>query len=173
MTYASRYIVLAFIAIAFTCCQRKQEQPKLPPDTTRQGNIYTTHSRDTARLSKLVNLRLYKPHAVEFHYTYIDNSGGDNFLSVPSPSDSYLEAVLYFDSATYSQLLKVCSDPPQESPTVNRVSKGDFVFNWLPAGVTEELLKSDSSYHNYTCAPFHRTALWLLDKKVLLRKESI
>lgn len=172
MIYPSRYIALALVAAVFTGCQRNQDQTKLPPDTTRQGNIYTTHSRDTARLAKLIDLRTYKPTATEFHYIYIDNSG-DGFLSTAGPSDSYLQAVLYFDSATYSRLLKVCHDPPSDSLTTDRYQRDDFIFPWLAPAVLQELLESDSSYHNYTCAPFHHTTLWLLDKKVLLRKESM
>jgi hypothetical protein len=160
------------IAILFACCQRKQEESKLPPDTTRQGSIYTTHSRDTARLSKLIDLRTYKPTATEFHYTYIDNSG-DGFLSTPGPSDSYLQAILYFDSATYNRLRKVCNDPPVDSLTYAPYQREDFIFPWVSPDVLDELLKSDSSYHNYTCAPFHNCRLWLLNNKVLLRKESI
>ncbi len=172
MLHLSRTILMLLIATTFFCCQRKQQQAELPPDTTQQGNIYTTHSRDTARLAKLIDLRAYKPTAAEFHYIYIDNSG-DGFLSTPGPSDSYLQAILYFDSATYSRLVKGCRNPPADSLTAERYQREDFIFTWLSPDVLDELLKSDSSYHNYTCAPFHNTELWLLDKKVLLRKESI
>ncbi len=169
-TTLNLFILLS--ATVLTCCQNKKHS-KLPPDTTKQGNIYTTHSRDTARLSKLINLSAYKPTATEFQYTYIDNSGEDDFLSTPGPSDSYLQAVLYFDSVTYSRLLKVCNDPPAGSLTADRFQREDFIFPWLTSDILKELQESDSSYHNYTCAPFHNTELWLLDKKVLLRRESL
>lgn len=154
------------------CCEKKKHA-QLPPDTTQKGNVYTTHSRDTARLAKLINLGSYKPTAAEFHYIYIDNSGGDDFLSTPGPSDSYLQAVLYFDSATYSRLVKVCNDPSAGSPTAERYKREDFIFTWLTPAILNELLTSDSSHHHYTCEPFRHTTLWLLDKKILLRKENL
>lgn len=169
MTQTARYIFILLLATAFVCCQNNKKQTELPPDTTKQGNIYTTHSRDTAKLSKLIDLRVYKPTAVEFHYTYIDNSAENDRLSIPGPSDSYLQAILYFDSLTYSKLLKVCNNPAPGSATIGRSAKNDFAFDWLSADVKEELLKSDSSYHHYTCAPFNTATLWFLDKKVLLK----
>lgn len=169
---ATLYGFILLSATILTGCQNKKKS-KLPPGTTKQGPIYTTHSRDTARLANLINLSTYKPTATEFHYIYIDNSGEDDFLSTPGPSDSYLHAVLYFDSATFSRLLKVCNDPPSDSLTTDRFQREDFIFPWLSPDVLNELLKSDSSYHNYTCDPFHNTTLWLLDKKVLLRRESL
>lgn len=167
--HTTRHLFILLLTTVLTCCQNKKHS-KLPPDTTKQGNVYTTHSRDTAKLAKLIDLRTYKPTAAEFHYIYIDNSGEDDFLSTPGPSDSYLQAVLYFDSATYSRLAKVCSDPP---PTTERYQCEDFIFTWLAPQVQNELFKSDSGYHHYTCTPFHNSRLWLLDKKILLRKESI
>jgi hypothetical protein len=172
MTRATHYIFIILSATVFLCCQNNKKQAVLPPDTTKHGNVYTTHSRDTAKLAKLIDLRIYKPAAVEFQYTYIDNSGANDRLSVPGPSDGYLQAILYFDSATYGRLLKVCNDPPPGSVAINRSSKNDFAFDWLSNDAKEELLKSDSSHHNYTCAPFNTATLWLLNKKVLLTKES-
>lgn len=173
MSRAARYIFAILFATVFVYCQNNKEQTELPPDTTKQGNIYTTHSRDTAKLSKLINLKGYKPTAVEFNYAYIDNSGENDRLSIPGPSDSYLQAILYFDSSTYSQLLKVCNNPPPGSLSINRFSKEDFAFEWLRADVKEELLKSDSTHRNYTCATFSTATVWLLDKKILLKKESL
>jgi hypothetical protein len=170
--HTTRYLSILILPAVLVCCQNKKH-PKLPPDTTRQGNIYTTHSHDTTRLAKLIDLKAYKPTAVEFHYIYIDNSGEDDFFSTPGPSDSYLQAVLYFDSITYSRLAEVCNDPPSDSLAHERYEREDFIFPWLTPGIQNELLKSDSGYHNYTCPPFSHTKVWLLDKKIILRKESI
>ena len=84
--------------------------------------------RFTSKLSKIIDLVTYKPTQVKFKYVFIDNSGQNERLSVPGPSDSYLQAVLYFDTATYRQFKTKYFYADYVSPNYDRQN---FNFDWL------------------------------------------
>ena len=92
-------------------------------------------------------------------------------MSVPGPSDSYLHAVLYFDSVTFNQLKAMYFNADYVSPDYN---KQEFNFDWLDQEVKEELLNSDADYHghpDYFLGSGVNGKLWLLKNKLLLKKE--
>jgi hypothetical protein len=153
--------------LLFSCGPRKD---KTDPDTIKEGNKSITFSTDTAELSKLINITTFKPIRARFKYTFIDNSGEDQRLSAPGPSDYYLQAVLYFDSTTFSNLKMKYDSADYPSPNLNTQN---FNFGWLDEDVRNELLKSNSTYHGHPDFFLNQSArLWLLDNKVLLTKST-
>jgi hypothetical protein len=142
--------------------------------TLKNGNTTTTLSSDTAKLAKLLNLKKYKPYHIKFQYTFIDNSGGGERLSVPGPSDFKLEAILYFDTATFASIMDLYKQAGWNAPNYN---KEEFNFNWLDDSVKTELLKSEATYHGHIDLLFTEpndpnSHIWILDKKILLHKFS-
>jgi hypothetical protein len=185
--------ILPNILIIFTCCYYSSlnfycRQPVAIKDnpkdsigefasaetTIKNGNITTTLSSDSAKLAKILNFKRYKPYRVKFQYTFIDNSGGGKRLSVPGPSDFKLEAILYFDAATFASIMDSYSQADWNAPNYN---KEEFNFNWLEAAEKTALLKSDSSYHGHIDLFFTEpndpnSHTWILNKKILLHRFS-
>ena len=142
-------------------------------ETLKQGNRSTTLSADTAKLSKIIDLSTYRPFNAKFKYVFIDNSGQNERLSVPGPSDSYLEAVLYFDSTAFNQIRAKYFNTEYSSPGFNKQS---FNFEWLDAQTRAELLRTDTSYHGHPDSLFGsgaRGKLWFLRNKILLTESTM
>jgi hypothetical protein len=159
-----RYLII-FVLLSFSSCHSKEGKHTEPRE---ESNWNETLSQDSARLSRLINLSEFKPLKVQYRYVFIDNSGSQSRLSVPGPSDSHLEAILEFDSATIERLRKAYYNIDYPEP---KFSKKEFAFNWLDPQTLEELEKSDSTYSGHPDAFFsNRTSgkLWLLKHKVLL-----
>ncbi|UAY53046.1 hypothetical protein [Ferruginibacter albus] len=149
----------------FSCVQQAK---KTDSDTIKEGNKTTTLSTDTGKLSKLIDITTFKPASVKFKYTVIDNSGQNERLTVPGPSDAYLQAVLYFDTATYKQLQAKYFSIDYLSPNFD---KQEFNFELLDQDVRKELLHSDTNYHghpDYFFGSGTKGKLWFLKNKVLL-----
>jgi hypothetical protein len=159
-----RIPVLLFFAIAvvlFSCTEKSKD-----PETTKVDNISTTFSSSAEKLGKLIDLKKYKPTEVTYKHTVIDNSGEEDRVSVPGPSDYSLQVVLYFDSATFESMLDVTRKADYE---MNNYSPEDFRFDFLPEVVMDELNKSSKYYHGNRDLFFGSGGkIWLLDKKVLL-----
>lgn len=166
---------LSFILVSlimFSSCKQNS-------DTNTQSNISSTVSTDTTKLAKLVDLKLFRPISVKYKYTLVDNSGQNERLSVPGPSDSYLEAILFYDTTTFRRLIGGCNadymkyiEPNYDSPNLK---KELFNFEWLDKNIKDELLKSDTSYQGdfdkyFGTAPNGR--LWLLNNKILIYKTT-
>jgi hypothetical protein len=156
-------------AVFFSCGEQKHQKDN---ETTEKGNISTTISTDTSKLAKLIDIHKYKPTQVKFKYTFIDNSGKNERLPVPGPSDSYLEAILYFDTATFKDLKTKYFNADHLSTSFD---KENFNFEWLDNDIKTALLKSDTSYHglpDYFFGSGPHGKLWLLDNKLLLTKST-
>jgi hypothetical protein len=155
--------------LLFSCDQHANEKDN---ETTTKGNISTTVSTDTAKLSKLLDLRTYKPIRAKFKYVFIDNSRQNKRLAVPAPSDSYLQALLYFDASTFEQLRTNYFNADYPSP--NYLPQ-EFNFDWLDTDLKKELLHGDSSYHGHPdlfLGTGIKGKLWLLENKLLLVKST-
>lgn len=145
-----------------------QHTAKKDDETKTKGNISTTISTDTTKLARLINLRTYKPTHAKFKYTFIDNSGQNERLTVPGPSDNFLQAILYFDTTTFKELRTKYFMADYPLPNFD---KQTFNFEWLDNDTKDELLKSDTSYHghpDYFLGLGQSGKLWLLDNKLLL-----
>lgn len=139
-------------------------------ETTKENNISTTFSSDLNQLGKLINIKRYRPTKVKFKHVFIDNSGQDSRLSVPGPSDSYLEAVLYFDTSTFHRLL----NDNMLLSTISTNHKTEYQFDWLDNEIKSEIEKMDVKRND--CAPtffvsggLRNGGYFMLDNKVLLK----
>lgn len=166
MTKRSAAIFIGFILLIAGCQQETKDTD------ASNTNVQTTLDTTKMKLAKLINLNTFKPVHVKYQYTFIDNSGQNERLSVPGPSDSYLQAVLYFDTLTFDSLQK-------RYHTIEYTSPGytfqEFDFDWLDTTIKEELHRSDTSYHGHTDHFFGlgpTGKLWFLNNKVLLMKNS-
>jgi hypothetical protein len=165
-----------YLLIVLFCCFCSTEEKKTPPDTIVEGNTSVTFSEDTALLARIINMQQHKPLRVKFKYSFVGNSGGNERITVPGPSDSYLEAVLYFDAPSFLKLTRFVdysgyvSSGTEAMPYFN---KDDFKFEWLDENIKKELMASDTSYHGNADKCFGTNGkLWLLDNKVLLVKST-
>ncbi|QJD97325.1 hypothetical protein HH214_16345 [Mucilaginibacter robiniae] len=121
----------------------------------------TMHGTNPQNIAGFLNLKTYKPTAVEYHLTRL----GDGRLG---PSDYTLEAVLYYDAATFAKLKKKYYSINYTAP--DKSSK-DFDFKWLPKAVKDELAKSLKEYTGHPGAVLSRNPncmLWFLSNKVLV-----
>ncbi|GAB2813513.1 hypothetical protein [Ferruginibacter profundus] len=139
--------------------------------TVTNGNVSTTISTDTGKLARLISFKYYHPRSVKFLYSFIDNSGTAG-RSVPGPSDYTLQAVLYFDAATFKNIVADYMKPDWVSP---RYTKEEFNFSWLDTIVKKELLQTDSSYHGHTDLFWNEPNdpnchVWMLHNKLLLHR---
>lgn len=148
------------LLVVFAAC--RSQQPPL------NDNKKVTVSTDIAELGKLLNLKTFPPEKVQFRNTVRDNSGGDDPLAIPGPSDSYLEAILYYNPETFRKL-QAALDSSQSASA--EYQEKDFEFDWLSQEIKEELSQSDTSYHGHDDPFFSRNSnsrLWLLKGKLLL-----
>jgi len=160
---------LLWTLLFFSCAQRTE---KTDGDTVKEGNKTTTLSTDTVKLARLIDISIFKPTHAKFKYIFIDNSGQSERLSVPGPSDSYLQAVLYFDTTTFRQLKTKYISVDYLSPSYARQ---DFNFEWLDTNLRKELMQIDTSYHGHRDYFFGLGAkgkLWFLNNKVFLTKTT-
>ena len=162
------YIFITTILL-LSCRQNKSKEHN---ETTKAGNISTTISTDTSKLSKIIIINVFKPTQAKFKYIPMDNSGQNERLSVPGLSDNYLEAVLYFDKTTFNALRTKYFKADYPSPNFDKQS---FNFMWLDNDIKNELMKSDTNYHghpDFFLGLGQSSKLWLLDNKLLLTKST-
>jgi hypothetical protein len=162
-----KLFLILTITTLLTSCGQTEIQDK---ETTKEDNISTTISSDTNRLGKLINIRRYRPTHVKFKYVFVDNSGQDQRLSVPGPSDSHLEAVLYFDTTTFHRLL----NDNMLLSTISTNHKTEYQFDWLDNDVKNEIEKMDSNTNDFPPTFFMGEQLidggyLMLDQKISLQ----
>jgi hypothetical protein len=110
-----------------------------------EGNTTTIFSNDVDRLGKIIDFGEFKPNHVNFNYFFHDNSGGNDRVSAPGPSDYSLEAYLEVDNLTNKRI--------RESGIFNEVSSEfgmeNFNFNWLDSNKKElgTTVVTDILYH--------------------------
>ena len=177
----STYLIIVALTSMFSCRQNqdtgKNDNSKDNPTTTvvskdsviKNGNLTTIISTDIEKLGRLLNFKSYKPTKVKFKYTFIDNTGQNERLSVPGPSDYSLQALLYFDSMTFEKFLDYDRNADYPSPNYN---KDEFKFDWLDKEVLRELDNSKENYHGHPNFFFRTTnsKAWYLNKKILISK---
>jgi hypothetical protein len=142
-------------------------------ETITVNNKSTTISTDTSELGKLINLKRFKPTHVKFKFVHYDNSAKNQRLSISGPSDSYLEAVLYFDPITFH---KIQQDNLLLS-TVSSNRKTEYQFVWLDNDIKRELVKTDGLItdwppHFFVASPLNHGGFFTLHNKLLLRLYS-
>ncbi|WP_204346881.1 hypothetical protein [Psychroserpens algicola] len=167
-------LLLLMLPLLVSCNQHTTKE-KVPSEThvSKDNNITKIISTDIDTLGKILDFSNHKPIRVEFRYTLIDNSGKNDRLSVSGPSDSSLEAVLYFDKKTF----RAIEDFELNLEWIEQHhSKEEFNFEWLPEDVRRELEQHNVA--NYKGHPdvFFETGVhgkaWYLDHKILLKADN-
>jgi len=169
----TKLICTVILIILLVSCRQQANKKHKNTGTTTKDNISTTISTDTSLLAGIIDITIFKPIATKFKYTFINNSGQKERLSVPGPSDYYLEGLLYFDTPTFTTLKTKCLSGAYYAPSDSE--KQHFYFEWLDNDIKKELLNSDTSHHGHIDACFglgHSGKLWLLNNKVLLTKTT-
>lgn len=153
---------LLLLCVACSACQLKEKSK-----SNQKENTTTIFSTDTAKLATFLNLAVYKPTSATFSYTHIDNSAKNERLSIPGPSDSYLQAVLYFDSLTYRKIvLRVKGDTAFVSGNRN-----EFLYSWLDP-IEKNRLANDSSLRIHKDFIFGGGTMCLSNGLVLVSRTS-
>jgi len=135
-------------------------------------NLTETISTDIEKLGKILNFKKYRPIKVKFKYVFIDNSGKNERMSIPGPSDHYLEALLEFDSITFVEM----NDFEKNLEWIEQNHKREeFDFDWLTLNVKKELENSRPNYNGHPDFFFGTGAngkSWYLNNKILIKKET-
>lgn len=162
VTNAIWCIALIFLIISASCSQVEKRQ------NNSNSNISSGLSTDIDQLGKLLNFDNYKPSSVKFKYKVIGNSGKNERISPPGPSDYSLEALLYFDSLTFQKIIEFDRNADFPPPGYNQEA---FKFNWLDEAIISELGESDIHYTGHPDLHFGTTngRSWYLDKKILIQ----
>ncbi len=164
-----KFTLTGLIVFILTTCNQtpkdtKQSKVITVNDSVKtEGNKTVIFSTDIDKLGKILDFKTYKPSKVKFKYTYIDNSGGNQRVSVPGPSDSFLEAILYFDSATFGKMQDYAHNNSSDC------NKEIFKFSWLDKTIAEELNSSVSDCRGHSDLFFGTSTgkAWYLDNKIL------
>lgn len=146
--------------------------PDQSKSTESNSKTSVITSKDTAKLGKLIKLNKFRPIKVIFRYSSTNNSAQNDFLSVPGPSDSSLDAILYFDSLTFKTIKEKYT---QSVSNDQRYTKEQFNFYWMNKAVKQELLQDSSTKFGrpdllFSSGPNAR--IWLLKNKVLLTRST-
>jgi hypothetical protein len=146
-------------------------QNAISDSIVKEGNKTTTISTNVEELGRILDFKAYKPVKVKFKYVYYDNSGGNDRLTVPGPSDHVLQAVLYFDSLTFSKILAF--DKHADFPAPN-YHMHTFQFDWLDTNVLQELTHSTKNNTGHPDFFFRKGKMkcWYLDRKIILYSSS-
>ncbi|WP_298899840.1 hypothetical protein [uncultured Psychroserpens sp.] len=170
-----KWLLFLFVSFFMTCQSDSDKKSKEHSNERiiKKGNVTEITSTDIESLGKILDFGKYMPINVEYRYVIIDNSGQNERLTVPGPSDYSLEAILYFDESTFHAIYDF--EKNLEWKEQNH-KKEEFNFEWLPQKVKEELAQDDKT--NYKGHPdfFFGTGVngkaWYLDKKILLQEHT-
>ncbi|MFZ4931362.1 hypothetical protein [Chryseobacterium sp. Mn2064] len=167
-----RKLFFCALIVALVSCKKNSENKTITENngntqTQIEGNITTQNSTDIHILGNIIDLSKFRPEKVQFQYRFIDNSGG----RTPGPSDSYLEAVLYFDEKTMDKIWEI-----DQTIDFNRsdYSKEDFNFTWLKEPISSELKASDTLKSGHPDLVFGTAngKCWYLKNKILFIKPN-
>jgi hypothetical protein len=172
------------IAVSFAACHYHDGRQAIPITSTAKkefiakdsvvidGKKTTTISTSIDALGTLLNFKTCRPAQVKYKYIFIDNSGRNERLSVPGPSDYYLEALLCYDSVTFNKIREIYGHTDDMmTPAMPTYNKNEFMFDWLDKSTLNELENSPKNYYGHP--DFFsgvKGKLWFLDKKILLAK---
>ena len=164
------FAILVIMAVLFCSCKSGIEPED--KETVVKGNVTTTISSDTAKLSRLINIHVFRPASAKFKYVFIDNSGQKDRGFPPGPSDSHLEAVLTFDSKTIERLRTLLYNANFPDPKYKAES---FDFDWLDDQDKLALRSVDSTYSGTPDFIFElglNGKLWITNCKVFVVKST-
>ncbi len=166
------FLVTALILSCETRTDKNNKQKNTTHKIKKANNLTQTISTDINLLGKLLDLTTYKPIEVKFKFTFIDNSAQNDRISVPGPSDYYLEAILYFDSLTF---VKIKDFEKNLEWMEQNYKKEEFNFEWLSNDLQNQLMNSNLDYHGHPDFFFGsgvNRKCWYLENKILIKTSS-
>jgi hypothetical protein len=103
-----RFINILIFLFLFVCKQKEEKSASINESlkeikkdrTIINKNVTITISTDIEKLSTLLNFEKYRPIEVKYKYIFIDNESKKERLTIPVPSNNFLQAILHFDSTT-------------------------------------------------------------------------
>lgn len=161
MTFLIKHLsslTLAFLIVS--CGNDPTENAPLNSDTTASSIDLSAHlSMDTSKLSRVLDVRTFKPDSVIFHLNSDDTTKqGFN-----------LEAVLFYEEHVYSAILEKYMEA--DFPKSN-LKKEDFDFPWLTESLKRELSFSKVEYKgnpDIFLGTGRQAQLWFSDRKIFLK----
>jgi len=122
----------------------------------------TIHGTNPQGITGFLDLQTCKPTAIEYHLDRSNNGW-------MGPTDYNVEAVLYYDAATFARFTERYG---KELAHDSQVTKSTFYFKWLPDTVKAELAASPETYvYRAELLTQHGNPhcyLWFLKNKVLV-----
>jgi|GEM_PF-2518786 len=156
--------ILSITSILFlVCCHKTKDAGSSDNDIKQNENIKTEISTDIDKLKRMMNVTDYDYplQKVKFKYTFFDNSQG----RISSPSDLFLEVVLYFDDEAMTKIKEIDKNADFPKP---EFQKKEFKFDWLDNETLSEFEKSDNqSAHPDFIFGKSTGKCWYLKNKIL------
>lgn len=164
-----QYFLLIIVLVS--CKEKEQKQTAITTpakDTLLQTPMGVTISEDTAKLSKILDFKTFKPDSVAFKYT------GADINMLPADSAAMgkhysLEAILIYDEHTYAAILEKYMDAGFPKAKLDR---SEFNFDWMDDAIKRELQLSNADYFgnpDIFLGTNRKAKLWFLDKKILVK----
>lgn len=160
----------------YSCCNDKSERksPEGPDSTGKHMSSIRVLKIDTAavkistdsnELKKVLNFHFFRPSRVQFLLAEADSSSVMN----NSPR-MRLEAVLYFDTASFERIMYNYISSDMVYP---EYSRAEFEFDWLDNNIQKELRYSPAHYSGhpdffFTYPADSNAHLWILENKILI-----
>ena len=130
----------------------------------------TSTSIDT--LGMILDFSKFRPTAVQFKYVFHARLAMDEVFTLPVRRDFYLEALMYFDSASWRGM-NAFELHLEWKMQFNFME--EFEFSWLPENAHNQLLNAYPPYRGHPDFFFGTVGgakLWYLRRKLLLKWRS-
>lgn len=121
LTLMKNILIALLLLLTLSACQKEQ----------------SSHGNNPADISGFLDLTTYRPTAVEYDLT----QHGNGLLGT---KDYYLQAILYYDDATFDAFKKACSTLPKSSPPVT-ADYDPFDFSWMSKNIKAERSKATTN----------------------------
>ena len=156
---------LGAVCICVIACE-----PSQPRDSTYESrdHVIVHTSSNIAELEKLLNLESFRPSKVEYRLAVLQDSVVNELDTVTIPRAAHLEALLYFDSTTFDQLIEKYRNLDYNQL---QFQKEEFKFPWLNERIKNELQNSKADEWSETDFFFgtgEKGRIWFLEDKLLL-----
>jgi hypothetical protein len=151
------YLYVGIVLFIFYSCRSSKNKPD---QSSSSMNII----QDSSKLANYINLSIYKPMQVYFQYKIINASSNRDLIS--GPSDSILEAVIYFDSITMQEIKNKSIESKEN------IQKNSYQFNWLSEELNLEINKSDIKEYQpniFVKSPLLNGGYIILNKCIILK----
>lgn len=171
-----KIVLYLLLIVVYASCTGNEQKHEAANGSTKniieQRPLSAMISADTAKLSKIIDLKTFPPQSAAFKYTGADLALLPADTAEINKEDYALEAVLSYDEKTYGAILTKYMDAGFPKA---KYSRNDFDFSWLDADVRQELQSSNTDYFgnpDIFLGTNGKAKLWFLDKKILVKLKN-